>query len=404
KTLGLGMNGGRISGGVSLENLGGGADVSEFAEGLALESNFNPGFGGGMYVRRGAVVRDCTFTDNFASDGGGAYVQAPTSGSRAEIAGCVFERNFAFGEGGGASGEATFNGCQFYANEATFGGGLFGDGLMVNCAVAGNGAYLDGGGAFFDGDVSNCTIVANRSGRSGGGLQANPSGVGIVGNCVLTMNQAGLSGDNLSGSYLQIAFSIVEGGLGDVDGVAGVDYIDDQNLDIDPGFVAPPDDGGDGFGDVVTTPDVDEGAHDFLGDLRLALGSPAIDAGNNFVLPLDDNDADGDGRTLEPIPFDLDGNDRIVDDPMTVDTGFVGDGEGVAGVDIGAYEFQPSPGGSPCPADLAAPMGVLNFDDVLAFLTAFGAMESAADLAVPFGEINFDDILAFLVAFGEGCP
>ena len=57
-----------------------------------------------------------------------------------------------------------------------------------------------------------------------------------------------------------------------------------------------------------------------------------------------------------------------------------------------------------CDADLADPFGVLDFDDVLAFLTAFGASEPAADLAAPFGVIDFDDVLAFLVSFGAGCP
>ncbi len=57
-----------------------------------------------------------------------------------------------------------------------------------------------------------------------------------------------------------------------------------------------------------------------------------------------------------------------------------------------------------CPADLAEPYGVLNFDDVLAFLVAFGAMDPAADLAPSFGDFNFDDVLAFLTAFGAGCP
>ena len=55
-------------------------------------------------------------------------------------------------------------------------------------------------------------------------------------------------------------------------------------------------------------------------------------------------------------------------------------------------------------ADLAAPLGVLNFSDVIAFLTAFGAMESPADLAPPAGVFDFSDVIAFLTAFGEGCP
>lgn len=57
-----------------------------------------------------------------------------------------------------------------------------------------------------------------------------------------------------------------------------------------------------------------------------------------------------------------------------------------------------------CVADLAWPCDVINFDDLLAFLTAFGASEPAADLAEPYGEIDFDDVLAFLVSFGAGCP
>ncbi len=63
---------------------------------------------------------------------------------------------------------------------------------------------------------------------------------------------------------------------------------------------------------------------------------------------------------------------------------------------------QPAP--SACPADLAEPIGVLDFSDVLAFLAAFGAGEPEADLAEPFGVLDFSDVLAFLQAFGEGCP
>lgn len=55
-------------------------------------------------------------------------------------------------------------------------------------------------------------------------------------------------------------------------------------------------------------------------------------------------------------------------------------------------------------ADLAEPFGALDFADVLAFLTAFGAMDPAADLAPPLGAFDFADVLAFLTAFGDGCP
>ncbi len=57
-----------------------------------------------------------------------------------------------------------------------------------------------------------------------------------------------------------------------------------------------------------------------------------------------------------------------------------------------------------CPADLAEPFGVLNFDDVLVFLTAFNAGTPEADLAEPFGVFDFSDVLAFLTSFQQGCP
>ncbi len=56
-----------------------------------------------------------------------------------------------------------------------------------------------------------------------------------------------------------------------------------------------------------------------------------------------------------------------------------------------------------CAADLAAPFGTLDFSDVLAFLSAFGAMEPSADLAAPAGVFNFSDALEFLTLFGGGC-
>ncbi len=57
-----------------------------------------------------------------------------------------------------------------------------------------------------------------------------------------------------------------------------------------------------------------------------------------------------------------------------------------------------------CVADLAPPAGVLDFSDVIAFLSAFGAQDAAADLAAPTGQFDFSDVVAFLGAFAGGCP
>jgi len=55
-------------------------------------------------------------------------------------------------------------------------------------------------------------------------------------------------------------------------------------------------------------------------------------------------------------------------------------------------------------ADFAEPFGVLDFDDVLGFLMAFGSADPDADLALELGEFDFNDVIAFLTAFGAGCP
>jgi hypothetical protein len=85
------------------------------------------------------------------------------------------------------------------------------------------------------------------------------------------------------------------------------------NFGVDPVFVDP-----DG-------PDDRPGTED--DNLRLLPHSPCVDVGSNGALPSDETDLDGDGDMTEPIPFDLDGNPRLVG----------------CGIDMGAYEHQAPP-------------------------------------------------------------
>ena len=143
-------------------------------------------------------------------------------------------------------------------------------------------------------------------------------------NCILWGNTAS-NGDEIYNTssttpiigYCDIAGS---GGSGSWDTSLGSDgggNIDTDPLFVDPRFFDPngPDDN----------------------NLRLQYSSPCIDAGNNTAVPTDANDIDEDGDTNEPIPWDLDGKPRFIDDPNTADAG-----NGTPPiVDMGAYEFGP---------------------------------------------------------------
>lgn len=80
-------------------------------------------------------------------------------------------------------------------------------------------------------------------------------------------------------------------------------------------------------------------------------------------------------------------------------------GTTIMGTNISGETGLNWPGGpTACPADLAAPFGVLDFFDVSAFITAYSAQDPAADFAAPFGSFDFFDVSAFITAYTAGCP
>lgn len=68
--------------------------------------------------------------------------------------------------------------------------------------------------------------------------------------------------------------------------------------------------------------------------------------------------------------------------------------------DLGSNTF-----GAPrlCGADLAAPFGVLDVQDLMAFLALFSARDSEVDYAAPFGTFDLMDIVAFLRLYNLEC-
>ena len=112
------------------------------------------------------------------------------------------------------------------------------------------------------------------------------------------------------------------------------------------------------------------------GDYRLSPGSPCIDAGNNWGLPQDTTDLDGDGDTRELTPWDLDGKPRFNADPADFDPGC---GVPVV-VDMGAYELQFDPVDEIFLGDLDGD-GTVGIVDFLALLANWGPCEPGCCLA-----------------------
>ena len=228
--------------------------------------------------------------------------------------------------------------------------------MIANSSVVANGAQVGGGiGSGNDSrpTIVNTLIVANTS-ELGGGITAYYSFLRIL-NCTIAKNFN--SGIYTQGCTLEVISTIVAFNSSGIFTLFGytpavrsscvygntegnyVNFADptgtNGNISADPRFVRMPSDGGDGWIDYPDSPNIDEGANDDYGDLRLLPGSPCIDAGSNADVPADAADRDGDGNTAEPLPFDLAGGGRFVDDPATADSGV-----GTAPiVDIGAYEY-----------------------------------------------------------------
>ena len=283
-----------------------------------------------------ACVIDCE------GDGRGFDFHSGES-SGAVVAGLTI-LNGSVAEGGGAircqlDSNPTILGCRLVGNWADEGGAIecyWSSPVVVNCLLVGNVAAGVGGAVsarVADPLLINCTLSGNV-GDEGGAVWCGPGSELMIVNCVFWDSSPEQIHD--AGSDLTVAYTDVQGG-----------WPGDGNIDADPLFVDPdgPDD------DPETWED---------NDYRLAAGSPCIDAADNGAVPADTLDLDGDGDVDEPIPFDLGGNPRFVDDPETDDTG-VGT---PPIVDIGAYEYWPFAVG-----DLNCD-GLIDFFDIDPFVLA----------------------------------
>jgi hypothetical protein len=261
--------------------------------------------GGGLSSYKGDLsFVGVVFRRNHADSGGGIH----KTGGNLVLLNVIFEGNTSVGEGGGL--------VHFYD-----------DLHMMNVVFSGNYAGSSGGGMVTagggpSGRLVNVTFCGNEAGGRGGGTIHADGGEINYFNVIMWGNQAPQNPQNHNdiGNTATFSYSLVEGGC--PDGAICSDMVSG-----DPLFMAEPDAGVDSEWGT---------ANDEYGDLRLGIGSPAVDAGDNSVVPVDSYDLDKDGDTAEVLPYDLVKKTRFKDIDTVIDTG-----NGTAPIiDLGAYEQQ----------------------------------------------------------------
>ena len=365
--------------------------------------------GGAMYSYGDVVITHCTFRDNIA---GASDTTVGNGGAIASISGLPtiidskFVANEASNEGGaiyngknsnfGPPSSPTVWNCLFVGNTAGAGGAVANyfttEPIYVNCLFSGNTAF--NGGASFNRSFSSPTFLnSSFSGNSaqsrGGGISSHFDTVVTLTNCILWSNaapdgpQISMSHANIP-SVMTVFYSDVEGGEVAVDGgPAAILKWGPGNIDADPLFVD-----ADGPDDVVGTED---------DNLRLSSGSPCIDAGHNWAVPVDNADLDNDADMTELTPFDLDGNPRFVHAAISSHPGC-----GVpAVVDMGAYEFPDGNAVGIKLADIDGD-GAVGMFDLVSLVISWGPTGGGcqlADLDLD-GSVAVPDLLTLLANWG----
>ncbi|MBR1921141.1 MAG: PKD domain-containing protein [Kiritimatiellae bacterium] len=306
-------------------------------------------FNGSMAIWGTAKVFDCFFSGGYNYDGN------PANAGRGgclklggdSVAGrCVFTGGSAGGGGGVGIGNnalvfdsiITNNTCRNSDNMSYGGGGVFfiTGGALSNCVVKANTTPNGYAGGIYlgPGKVYNTLVAGNSASHAGGVFMHN--GNGRLYNCTIADNTAaGIGQDIFRDSNAQTVNTIVAG-----------DYRSSAGTDVN-GCI-----GGDpGFRDAAN------------GDYTLDAASICIDGGSDLAW--------GNGATDASLS-----TARVID----------GDGDGVAKVDIGAYEYDPATAPVGCSFRIDAPSVAAYPMSVPFSPTLSGAYGEVTSVAWDFGD------------------
>jgi hypothetical protein len=236
-----------------------------FMTNCTLSQNSAVGSGGGLFNDNTAQLTDCTLSGNSAANGGGVYNIGGMSGAyidgSAALLDCTLSGNTATNSGGGVFND----GGAYHFGEANNGVTT-----LTNCTVSGNSAS-NGGGVYNTSGVNTGTItvldstVSGNSASVGGGLE-NVSATVTIGNTIVAQNTATASAPDASGSFASQGNNLV----GATDGSSGwlSSDLTGTTLQLLNPLLAPLNN----YGGSTQT-------------MALLPGSPAIDAGNNALVP-----------------------------------------------------------------------------------------------------------------------
>jgi CSLREA domain-containing protein len=257
------------------------------------------GSNGGGIIANTATVTNSTISGNHAASFGGGGLSADT----VNLTNSTVSGNTAGGGGGGINATtATVTNSTISGNTAGGGGGGINatTATVTNSTVSGNTTASFGGGIIATtATLINCTIAENI-GHTGGGLFHSPGGTFSVRNTIIALNLVDFTGTNpdVSGAFTSGGHNLIGNGTGGTGFTNGVN--------------------GDQFGTSVNPLDPKLGPLQNNGGptktMALLVGSPAVDHGDNAGAPPNDQRGAGFARKKD------------------------GNGDGIAVVDIGAFE------------------------------------------------------------------